>query len=252
MIDSHCHIDFKVYNKNRWEVMERAQHKLTAIIDSGATLGGNRRALKLAEEYNGFLFPSLGFHPANAAKSDSEVIKQVLDEIRSNIHNAVALGETGLDFYRLKAENDKYKQIKLFRTFLDLAVEYQIPLVIHARDAEYEALSLVKEYPSIPQVIFHCFGGENKIAKAIVEEGYYISLSTVVCFSEHHQQLAQELPLSHLLTETDSPYLSPFKGLRNEPAFVEEAIKTIALVKSISIDEVASKTSKNARKIFGF
>jgi TatD DNase family protein len=252
MIDSHCHIDFKVYNKNRREVMERAQHKLTAIIDSGATLGGNRRTLKLAEEYNGFLFPSLGFHPANAVKSDSVVIKQALAEIISNIHNAVALGETGLDFYRLKAETDRIKQIKLFRTFLELAAEYQMPLVIHARDAENKALSLVKEYPSIPHVIFHCFSGENKIAKMILEEGYYISLSTMVCFSEHHQQLAQELPLSQLLTETDSPYLSPFKGFRNEPAFVEETIKTIALIKSIPIDEVASKTTKNARKIFGF
>jgi TatD DNase family protein len=252
MIDSHCHVDFKVYNKNRQEVMERAQHKLTAIIDSGATLGGNRRALKLAEEYNGFLFPSLGFHPANAVKSDSGVIKQALDEIRSNLHGAVALGETGLDFYRLKDENDKNKQIKLFRMFLELAVEYQMPLVIHARDAEQNALSLVKDYPSIPQVIFHCFGGESETAKVIVEEGHYISLSTVVCFSEHHQQLAQELPLSHLLTETDSPYLSPFKGQRNEPAFVEEAIKTIALVKSMSVDEVTSQTTKNAREIFGF
>ena len=232
--------------------MERAQHKLTAIIDSGATLGGNRRTLKLAEEYNGFLFPSLGFHPANAAKSDSVVIKQALAEIISNIHNAVALGETGLDFYRLKAETDRIKQIKLFRTFLELAAEYQMPLVIHARDAENKALSLVKEYPSIPHVIFHCFSGENKIAKIILEEGYYISLSTMVCFSEHHQQLAQELPLSQLLTETDSPYLSPFKGFRNEPAFVEETIKTIALIKSIPIHEVASKTTKNARKIFGF
>jgi TatD DNase family protein len=252
MIDSHCHVDFKVYNKNRWEVMERAQNKLTAIIDSGATLGGNRRALKLAEEYNGFLFPTLGFHPVNAVKSDSEVIKQVLDEIKYNFHVAVALGETGLDFYRLENENDKNKQIKLFRTFLEMAVDYQMPLVIHARDAEHEALSLVKEYPSIPHVIFHCFGGESETAKMIVDEGHYISLSTVVCFSEHHQQLAQELPLSNLLTETDSPYLSPFKGQRNEPAYVEEAIKTIAIVKSMSVNEVTSKTTKNAREIFGF
>jgi TatD DNase family protein len=252
MIDSHCHVDFKVYNKNRQEVIGRAKEKLTAIVNSGATLGGNRRTLKLAGEYRDFIYPTLGFHPSNAAKSDFEVIKQALDEIKSNIGVAVGLGETGLDFNDLGCEEDKNKQIKLFETFLEMAVEYQMPLVIHARDAEEKALEMVKKHPSIPQIIFHCYGGDLKTAQKIIEEGYFISLSTIVCFSEHHQQLAANLPLSQLLTETDSPYLSPFKGQRNEPAFVEETVKTIAQVKSIPQEEVASVTDANARKIFGF
>jgi Mg-dependent DNase len=136
MIDSHCHVDFKVYNKNRQEVMKRAKEKLTAIVNSGATLGGNRRTLKLAEEYEDFVYPTLGFHPSNAFKSDSTVIKKALGEIESNIGVAVALGETGLDFNGLDNEADKNKQIELFETFLAMAAEYQMPLVIHARDAE--------------------------------------------------------------------------------------------------------------------
>jgi len=252
MMDSHCHVDFKVYNKNRQEVIGRAKEKLTSIVNSGATLGGNRRTLKLAEEYENFVYPTLGFHPSNAAKSDSEVIKQALDEIKSNIDVAVGLGETGLDFNDLGCEEDKNKQIKLFETFLEMAVEYQMPLVIHARDAEEKALEMVNKHPSIPQIIFHCYGGDLQTAQKIIEEGYFISLSTIVCFSEHHQQLAANLPLSQLLTETDSPYLSPFKGQRNEPAFVEETVKTIAQVKSIPQEEVASVTDNNARKIFGF
>ncbi len=252
MIDSHCHVDFKVYNKNRQEVIGRAKEKLTAIVNSGATLGGNRRTLKLVEEYENFVYPTLGFHPSNASKSDYEVIKQVLDEIDANIDVAVGLGETGLDFNDLGCEEDKNKQIKLFETFLEMAVEYQMPLVIHARDAEEKALEMVKKHPSIPQIIFHCYGGDLQTAQKIIEEGYFISLSTIVCFSEHHQQLAANLPLSQLLTETDSPYLSPFKGQRNEPAFVEETVKTIAQVKSIPQEEVASVTDNNARKIFGF
>nr|WP_319372922.1 TatD family hydrolase [uncultured Methanobacterium sp.] len=252
MMDSHCHVDFKVYNKNRQEVIGRAKEKLTAIVNSGATLGGNRRTLKLAEEYENFVYPTLGFHPSNASKSDSEVIKQALDEIDANIDVAVGLGETGLDFNDLGCEEDKNKQIKLFETFLEMAVEYQMPLVIHARDAEEKALEMVKKHPSIPQIIFHCYGGDLHTAQKIIEEGYFISLSTIVCFSEHHKQLAANLPLSQLLTETDSPYLSPFKGQRNEPAFVEETVKTIAQVKSIPQEEVASVTDNNARKIFGF
>ncbi|HHT18196.1 MAG: TatD family hydrolase [Euryarchaeota archaeon] len=252
MIDSHCHVDFKVYNKNRHEIMKNAKENLKAIVNSGASLGGNRRTLKLAEEYKNFLYPTLGFHPLNASKSDNSVIQQVLTEIESNIDDAVALGETGLDFYRSDDEMSKNRQIELFETFLKLAVEYQIPLVIHARDAEEQALKMVKKYSSIPQVVFHCYGGELETAQKIVDEGYFISISTIVCFSEHHQHLVSEIPLSSLLTETDSPYLSPFKGQRNEPAFVKETVKTIAHVKSRSIGEVSKITESNARRIFGF
>jgi TatD DNase family protein len=250
VIDSHCHVDFKVYNKNREEVLKRAQEKLTAIVNSGATLGGNRRTLKLAEEYKNFIYPTLGFHPSNSDKSDASVIKKVLKEIEANIGYVVALGETGLDFNGLKGEKGKNKQIKLFETFLNLAEDFQLPLVIHARDAEKKSLEMVKKHRSIPHVIFHCYGGDLQTARKIIEEGYFISLSTIVVFSEHHQELARELPLSHLLTETDSPYLSPFKGKRNEPVFVEETVKTIAEVRSIPTKEVDKVTEKNARRVF--
>lgn len=247
MIDTHCHVDFKEYNKNRGEVMKRAQDKLRAIINSGASLGGNRRTLKLQEEYPGFLYATLGFHPHNAGKADPTIIDQALEEITGNIDNTVALGETGLDFHQIKSEEHKQRQIELFKRFIDLAVEYDKPLVIHARDAEKTALDMVKN--TVSQVIFHCYGGDAQTASAIVDEGYYISLSTIVTFSEHHQNLAMEIPLSNMLTETDSPYLSPFKG-RNEPAFVEEVLKAVALVKDIPQDEVDKVTQKNAEEVF--
>ncbi len=231
--------------------MKNAQDNLTAIVNSGASLGGNRRTLKLAEEYKNFLYPTLGFHPLNASKSDETIIKQVLNEIRSAIDEAVALGETGLDFNRISNNAAKNKQMELFETFIEWAVEYQMPLVIHARDAEEKAFEMVKRHSSIPHVVFHCYGGDLQTAQKIVDEGYFISLSTIVCFSEHHQILASQIPLSHLLTETDSPYLSPFKGRRNEPSFVKETVKTIANTKSISMGEVSKVTEQNARQIFG-
>ena len=249
MIDTHCHVDFKEYNKNREEVMERAQGKLKAIINSGASLGGNRRTLKLKEEYSDFLYPTLGFHPSNASKADQVIIEQAISEIRSNIDKSVAIGETGLDFHDLNDESAKNRQIKVFKTFIDLAVEYELPLVIHARDAEKKALEMVQKSP-IPGVIFHCYGGDAETACMIVDQGYYLSFSTIICFSKHHQDLALKVPLSCILTETDSPYLSPFKGRRNEPVFVEEVINTLARVKAISEDEVDKITQKNAEKIF--
>ena len=250
MIDTHCHVDFKEYNKNREEVMKRAKSKLTAIINSGASLGGNRRTLNLQEEYNGFLYSTLGFHPSNASKADSTVIKQALDEINDNIAFAIGIGETGLDFHEITDKNARTRQEKLFKIFIELSEEYELPLIVHARDAEENALAMIKESTSLNDVVFHCYGGDVKTAELIVEEGYYISLSTIVCFSEHHQNLAAAIPISNILTETDSPYLSPFKGIRNEPSFVEEAVKTIALMKSISPTKVDRKTEKNAKKIF--
>ena len=247
-MDNHCHVDFKEYNKDRNEVIQRAQDKLQAIINSGASLGGNRRTLKLKEEYPRFIYASLGFHPHNAAKADSTIIEQALTEIIDNIDESIALGETGLDYYELKNEEHRKKQVNLFERFIEMAVEYEKPLVIHARDAERTCLDMVKDQ-SIPQVIFHCYGGDAETAHLIVDEGFYISFSTIISFSKHHQELAQEIPLSNILTETDSPYLSPFKG-RNEPAYVEEVVKTLAQVKDITTREVDRVTQKNTEKVF--
>ena len=110
---------------------------------------------------------------------------------------------------------------------------------------------MVKKHSSIPDVVFHCYGGDLETAQKIVEEGYYLSFSTILSFSDHHKKLVEDIPLSSILTETDSPYLSPFKGQRNEPAFVEEVVKTLAQVKSVPLREVDRVTEKNARKVFG-
>jgi TatD DNase family protein len=213
-------------------------------------LGGNRRTLKLQEEYNGFLHSTLGFHPSKASKADQSIIKEALDEIDDNIDLAVGIGETGLDFHEITDFNAQKRQINLFETFIKLSEEYELPLIIHARGAEKKAFEMVKKASSIENVVFHCYGGDAETAELIVLEGYHISFSTIVCFSEHHQKLAEKIPITNILTETDSPYLSPFKGIRNEPAFVEEAVKVIAEKKSISIGEVDKKTEKNAKKIF--
>ncbi|MDD1775589.1 MAG: TatD family hydrolase [Methanobacterium sp.] len=248
MIDSHCHVDFKEYNKNREEVIGRARENLSAIINSGASLGGNRRTLKLQAENPQFIYATLGFHPHNAVKADQNIIEQSLDEIIGNIDQAVAIGETGLDYHNLQGEEPKKRQKQLFERFIDLALQYEKPLVIHARDAEEIALEMVKN-KNLNQVIFHCYGGDARTARAIVDEGYYISISTIISFSKHHQKLAAEIPLDNMLTETDSPYLSPFKG-RNEPSYVGEVIKEVARVKELTQDEVDRVTEKNAYKVF--
>jgi len=250
MIDTHCHVDFKDYNKNRKEVIKRAKKKLNGIINSGATLGGNRRTLNLIEEYKGFLHGTLGFHPVNASKADYNIIDQAFREINENIDKAVAVGETGLDFHHIEDNEARNRQIRVFRSFIDLSNEYEMPIVIHARDAELKALEMIKKYSTDVDVIFHCYGGDLETLNNIIDESYYVSFSTIICYSDHHKELVEYAPLENILTETDSPYLSPFKGQKNEPAFVEETVKKIAEIKSRSFADVEKITEKNAKKVF--
>ncbi|MDI3484597.1 MAG: TatD DNase family protein [Methanobacteriaceae archaeon] len=249
IIDIHCHIDFKEFNKDREEVIKRAKGGLTAIIDSGVGLGGVRRSIRLSEEHKHFIYPTLGLHPVDAARMGDELIETIIKEIEDNIEKAVGVGETGLDFHHTKDLEGRRRQEKIFKLFIELASEYELPLIIHARDSEKQAFKILKEHP-LEDAIFHCYSGSLKTAKNIIEEGYYLSFSTMICFIDHHQRLIKDLPLQSILTETDSPYLSPFKGKRNEPLFVEEAVKKIAQLKNMSIQEVDRTTEKNAKKIF--
>ncbi len=251
MIDTHCHVDFKEFNKNREEILKRAQKKLTCIVNSGVTLDGNRKVLKLSEEYKKFVFPSLGFHPVNSSKSDQSAVETVIEELHENIDKAVAIGEVGMDYHHIKDSEGRKRQENIFNQFCVLAEEYELPLIVHARDAEERAFKIVKKYKSIPEVILHCYSGSLETANKIIEEGYYTSFSTMICYSQHHQVLAKEIPLKYILTETDSPYLSPFKGEKNEPAFVEEAVKKIAEIKGNKFSKVDNITEKNAKKVFG-
>ncbi|BAZ98288.1 MULTISPECIES: TatD family hydrolase [Methanothermobacter] len=250
IIDVHCHLDFKDFNRNREEVIERARSKLRAVIDSGVGLGGNRRALELASLNPGFIYPTMGFHPVDASKARQDLIGEVVSQIESNIDLIVAVGETGMDFHHTRDEEGRRRQEETFRVFVELAAEHEMPLVVHARDAEERALETVLEY-RVPEVIFHCYGGSIETARRILDEGYYISISTLVAFSEHHMELVRAIPLEGMLTETDSPYLSPFRGKRNEPAFVEEAVRAIARIKDMDLEDVDSITTANAERVFG-
>ncbi|WBF10666.1 TatD family hydrolase [Methanothermobacter marburgensis] len=250
MIDVHCHLDFKDFNRNREEVIERAKEKLRAIIDSGVGLGGNRRALALASDYPGFIYPTMGFHPADASKARPELIEEVAGQIESHIDRIVAIGETGMDFHHTSDAEGRRRQEEAFRIFAKLAEEHDMPLVVHARDAEERALEIVLEH-SIPEVVFHCYGGSLSTAEKIIDAGYHISISTLVTFSDHHMKLVEDLPLESMLTETDSPYLSPFRGKRNEPAFVAEAVKKIAEIKETDVEDVDRVTTSTAERIFG-
>lgn len=246
IIDSHCHLDFPKFNRDREETILRARDAgVVGMINSGISLKGNCMSLELAEKYED-IHATLGLSPDIGREGDEKEINAILAQIEANAKKAAGIGEAGLDFQDCKTNEEREKQTASFKKVIELAKDLDKPLVVHARLTEAEVLKLVK---GVDTVIYHCYSGSVETMREIVDMGYYISLATLVCFSEHHQVLATEVPPENLLLETDSPYLSSRKG-RNEPAFIVDSIPAVAQLKDMEPAEVAKLATENARRTF--
>ncbi|MBN2487671.1 MAG: TatD family hydrolase [Methanosarcinaceae archaeon] len=246
IIDSHCHLDFPKFNRDRQEAIKRARHAgVVEFINSGVDQKTNLSTLALASEY-GHIHATLGLAPGVAASASKEEIEGILSQIEHHIEMAVAVGEAGLDHYHCRTDPERARQLAVFKKVIEIAETTDSALVIHARDAEEEIFKLVQH---LDRVVFHCYSGSLETMKLITDAGHYVSLATLVCFSEHHQSLAKHIPSDKLLIETDSPYLSPRKG-RNEPAFLVDSIPVIAKLRGIRDPEVARMTAENTRRVF--
>ncbi len=244
--DSHCHLDFKNFDKDREEVMQRARDLgVTIMINSGIDYSTNRKSLALAKKYD-FIYATLGFNPNSVEGMSTTDIQAVLNQIKENAGEAVGIGEAGLDYCRCKNAADREKQAQVFSQVIELAGSLDMPLVIHSRDAEQKSLEMVS---GLKKVVFHCYGGSLPTMKQAVDMGFYISLATVICKSVSHQILARNIPLDHLLVETDSPFLSPRHG-RNEPSNVLDSVKLIARIRGVEPSVIAQATRENARRVF--
>jgi TatD DNase family protein len=250
MIDTHCHLDFENFDKDRDEVIKRAKKDLTSLINSGTSFQGNINALKLSNDYKDFIYPSLGFHPIQSADMSDDEVNKVLSQISNNIDEIVAIDEVGLDFFYVKDKTQRNRQMNIFEKFCNLANEHEKPILIHCRDGEKKAFNIVNQFDGISNVIFHCYSGSLKTAKKIMDNGYYMSVSTMIDYSKQHQELFYEIPLEYILTETDSPYLNPIKGKRNEPSCVKIAINKLAEIKELDYLSVDKITEDNAKKVF--
>ena len=251
MIDTHCHIDFEEYDEDRDEVISRAKDKLDAVIVSGIGYESNKGVMNLCDEYKNFIYPSFGYHPVSSQNCSEEELKLSHSHLIENINNIVAIGEVGMDYFYVKDKALREKQKEIFLSFIEIANEYKVPLLMHVRDCEKKALNIVLEYDDIPYVIFHCFSGSSKTARRIMEkDNYFMSFSTMLCYSKQHQDLIKNISLDHILTETDSPYLAMTKEDRNEPVNVVNAVKKISEIQNEDMETVDKITTNNARKIF--
>src|SRR5689334_19406462 len=255
-IDSHAHIDGKEFDADREEVIQRAQAAGVSLILNVGTgdphSGALERAVELGRRHDS-IFTAIGTHPHDARLYD-DAAEQKIKNLINNEH-VIAWGEIGLDFHYDNSPRDV--QIEVFKRQLQAARECDLPVVIHTREAEAETIEILQsEYDSAPRRgVFHCFSGSLELARRAIQIGFMISFSGIVTFkkAEDLREVAKQVPLDRLLIETDCPYLTPipYRGKRNEPAYVVEVARTLAGLHGAELEELARITSENFNRFFG-
>ena len=254
-IDSHAHIEGSEFDADREAVIQRALDAGIEIIvcvgDGEVAADSHAAAFRLAEEYS-FIYTTVGVHPHEARLLDDELCAKLED--LSQHPKVIAWGEIGLDYHYDNSPGDVQRDA--FRKQLQMARERGLPVVIHTREAEADTLAILNEEwkDSGLAGVIHCFTGTRSFAEAAVELGFYISFSGVVTFKNAGElrETAHALPLDRILIETDSPFLAPvpYRGRRNEPAFVVETARVIAELRTLDSGEFARATSDNFRSLF--
>ncbi len=250
LIDSHCHLDMKDFDKDRTEVLERALSKgIGHMAAIGLELTSSEAVLALAREYPS-ISATVGCHPHDADECDSLEL-QMLTSLALE-PEVVAWGEIGLDYFRNYSR--KENQRRIFKEQLDLARSADLPVIIHDREAHDEVYDLLKKMGKGKGVI-HCCSGDLELAEAFMALGYYISIPGTVTYKNARtiREVAATIPLDRMLVETDAPFLAPVprRGKRNEPSYVIHTAREIAVLRDIPFESVAKQTTENARALFG-
>ena len=246
LFDVHCHLDDKAFALDVEEVVKRAEEVgVRFVICNGVNPASNRAILSLAERFP-IIKPALGLYPTDALTFD---VDKEIAFIREHAEEIIAIGEVGVDYHWIKDEGEKERERENFRKAVALALEIKKPLIIHSRSAEKDTLDILEEMGA-KHVDLHCFGGNLKLAKRAVQLGFYLSIPPNIVRSEHFKRMVEELPLSHLLLETDAPYLGPEKEGRNEPANVLFTVREIAKIKGLEEEEVRNHLFFNFQRLF--
>ena len=255
LVDSHCHLIFENFLDDLDEVAFRWRSKgVKKLIHACVELSDIPKMEKIANRFSEIYY-SVGLHPLDASKWDSHS-ENVMREAIKNDNRIVAIGEMGLDLFK---NNDIETQIAALLPQMKLAFEYNLPVIIHCRDAAYEMINICKDLKkenTCPKGVLHCWSGTVDEMQEFLELGFYISFSGIVTFPKAFEthDCARLVPSDKYLIETDSPFLAPvpYRGKRNEPSFIESVAKTIALIRSSKIEVIASESSQNAEKLFKF
>lgn len=256
MVDTHAHLNFKPFDKDCAQVMERSfSNGVKFIINVGSQFATSKKAVELAESHRN-LYAAVGLHPIHAGDEtfDFEEYKKLAQNKK-----VVAIGETGLDYFHIRERRLKKLQKEVFLNHIKLAQELDLPLILHCRGgkkesnkAHEEILEILKE-GKINKAVIHCFSANLDIAKEFLAMGFYVGFTGIVTFAKELDEVVKEIPLNKILAETDCPYLAPvpYRGKRCEPWHVKFTIEKIAQIKRINFSEVERQTEQNAINLFG-
>ena len=246
LIDTHAHIDM-LENPIEATLSQMESSNVKKAIIPSVEITTMEKVLSLSQKYDN-LYSMLGIFPTEA-KTFSKEVEQYIE---NNINKIVAIGEVGLDYYWDKSFKDLQK--KIFIKQIKLANKYELPLVIHDREAHKDTYDILKEYNKSSEILFHCFSGSVEFMKECVKQGWYIAIGGVVTFknAKNIKDVAKEVPLDKLVLETDSPYLTPvpYRGKPNTPAYVKYIAEEISNLKSIPLEEIIDITTTNAERLF--
>ena len=257
-IDTHAHLQVDAYDADRDEVIKRTLAADITCINVGTSFETSKKAVELAQKHDSF-YAAIGLHPTDVDEPfDAQQYRGL-----AKSKKVVAVGEIGLDYFRPPFDKEKQKQV--FLQQLDLARELNLPVILHCRMAHEDVIDILKSQTPMTNSqlrgVVHCFTGTLEQAKKYVELGFYLGMNGIM-FKFPLEEVIKNIPLEHLLLETDCPYLTPLPAvalakagahghIRNEPIFMSYTIQKIAELKNISIEEVATKTTENAKKLFG-
>lgn len=250
LADTHAHLNDEQFDQDWQETIGRATEVgVTQIIVPGSDLRTSRRAIYLAQRFAG-IFAAVGVHPHEASSYDQDT-RLALIEAAAHV-KAVAIGEIGLDYYYDYSPRDI--QLAAFRDQMKLAAENALPVIIHDREAHADTMEIIQEYAGVVRGVLHCYSGSVEMAQKCVELGYYIGIGGTLTFNKAKKpvEVASAIPLDRILLETDSPYLAPvpYRGKRNEPAYVVKVLEKLSEVKGVSPEMIKEQLNKNVAELF--
>ena len=254
VIDTHTHFDAEEFDEDRAEVFARASEAgVGKVFLPAIDLKTTHAVLALSREYPGYAYPMIGLHPEEV----KEDWKEQLAELRKmQFSDFIAIGEIGLDYYW--SREFEHEQLEAFEEQVKWSVDTRLPLMIHCRKAQNEMVHLLRQYQKdLPGGVFHCFTGNQKEAEELLSfDNFVLGIGGVSTFKSSHlrEDLPAVVPMNRIVLETDSPYMAPvpYRGKRNESAFVVEVLKTLAKAYNVSEEKFAEQTNKNVESVFHF
>jgi len=248
--DTHAHYDSSHFDEDRDEVIKSLNlGGVDLVIDPGCDYESSLMAVKLSEKYP-FIYAAVGWHPEDMDKLQDDSLEKIKELAKRP--KTVAIGEIGLDYYWDKEHKEEQKVF--FEKQIEMALELDLPIIVHDREAHGDSLEIVRKYPSL-RGVFHCYSGSVEMAEILLKDGWYLGFDGPITYKNAKKQIEvlEMVPTDRMLIETDSPYLTPvpFRGKRNDSRMLKYVVEQIANVKGMDADEVARITMENGKKLFG-